>query len=174
MKKMRRKKAQVQLGENVVVLVIFFFLLVIAVLFYANIQKSKIKAQQMEFQKIQTIDLKTIISTLPELLCTENEDVTENCIDIINLNSLASYWNSVKGRPQSQIRGYYRYRFGTTDISVKMLDPLTRNWTERWQIYSEPIKNWTSNSTVYMPVSLYNATSNDYSFGVIELVVFSR
>lgn len=168
---MKRKKAQLQMGENVIMLVIFFFLLVIAVIFFAKIQKSRFTTKTIEFESRSLLDMKTLISTMPELACSENTDVTENCLDIINLGFMENYWESIQYKPESKVREYYRYRFGLSEVSVKMLDPVEGRWTQNWTIYNA--SNSKFYRLIYVPVSLFDATIDDYSFGLIQIKVFS-
>ena len=141
-------------------------------IFYANIQKSRFGTQQLEFQTRSAIDLKTVVSTLPELSCTEYNDVSSSCIDIINLESMSKYWQSIKDDLTSPERDYYKYKFGTSTIFIKMLDPETGVWTKNWTLYSQNQSLFYSRQ-IFIPISLYDATSDDYSFGVLELKVFS-
>ena len=157
-----------QIGENVVVLIIFFFLLVIAVVFYAGIQKSKSNAKTIEYQSLSLLDLKTMVAALPELLCTENSDVTDGCVDAINAKAMADYWQSIKGNPSLIEREYYRHRFGSSLITVKRFDALNNAWKDTWVIYNET-GNLSSYDTAYLPVSIYNITQGSVDFGEIEV-----
>jgi len=171
--KQNKKKAQLQLGENVVVLVIFFFLLVIAVIFYSRIQIGRIAAKNTEYSSASLLDLKTMVAAMPEILCTENNDITEGCIDVINLGIMKQYWERIKQNETSPERAYYIYRLGTSQITVKRLDPMSGLVIDTWALYDNTI-GMNYSRPVYIPVSLYNATSDDYSFGFVELRRFSR
>lgn len=168
-----KKNAQLQLGENVVVLVIFFFLLVIAVIFYAGIQKRSFDSKQTSARTVALIDLKTMVSAMPEILCTENNDVTDGCIDLINLGIMKEYWASIKDNESSLEREYYIYRFGLSEITIKKLNPLTGVWTNSWTLYNNS-GGLNYSRPVFISVSLYNATTDDYSFGILELRRFTK
>lgn len=167
---MIKKKAQLQMGENVIILFIFFFLLVIAVLFYARIQKTNIGIQSVELKKLSNIDLKTLLLNMPELKCVENGDETENCIDVINVEGFASYWNSTAD--ESYEKGYYQYRFGKSKVVIKQFDAVKGNWTKNWTLYNS---NITTNNyqLIIIPVSLFNPIKNDKDFGQMELTIYT-
>jgi hypothetical protein len=169
----KQKKAQVQLGENVVIMVIFFFLLIMAVVFYAGIQKSRIATKQYQINTVALLDSKAMITSMPELLCTENNDVTESCIDIINLDVMKKYWDNIKNTPSSAAREYYKYRFGASEITIKRFDAYKSVWASNWTLYNNS-ENMNYSRVVYVPVSLYNATSDDYSFGLLEYRRYSN
>lgn len=168
----KQKKAQLQMGENVIVLIIFFFLLVIAVIFFTKIQKSSFSNKLVENQKLASIDLKTLLLTTPELRCVENKDIIENCIDITNAENMALLWLSIKDTTLPE-RDYYNYRYGAVNITIKRLDTRNGNWTKTLNLYDSEF-NSTKVSVIPIPVSLYDAKINDYSFGVLELRVYSR
>jgi len=109
---------------------------------------------------------------MPEILCSENKDVTENCLDIINLMILSDYWNSVKDdiESESKERDYYASRLGKANISVMMLNPVTGEWNGKWTIYDYRANG--SFIQLYVPVSLFNATSGEYSFGIMDIKVY--
>ena len=170
----RKRKAQLQIGENVIVLIIFFFLLVIAVVFYAGIQKSKFSAKQKEIESFPLLDMKTLVGAMPEIMCTENSDVTESCIDIINLEAMANFWSSINNSRTSREWEYYNQRFAYSKIVIKRLDVIQGNWTGEWTLYNNVPENFSSGRPAFIPVSLYNATRGTYDFGYIELTRYTR
>lgn len=171
MKLSKRRKAQLQIGENMIILVIFFFLLVFGVILYAKLQSSNLKMKKQEIQKLSLIDLKSVLISMPELKCVEGGDITDNCIDEINLKNLAAYWDSIENITTSPERGYYINKFGYITIQVKKFDPLTSNWTKTWNLYNLTY-NSTNSQPTFMPVSLYNPIYNDYSFGVLTITSY--
>lgn len=170
----KQKKAQLQMGENLVIIVIFFFLLVISVVFYLNIQKSRYAVKQYEYESRELLDAKTLISTMPEISCSENGDITESCLDIINLGFIQQYWNSIQSDTGSMPRDYYMYVFGDINITVKMLDPVNGVWVNEWVVYSNEPPDYTTSRVVFVPVSLYNATNSGYEYGLLEIRTFLK
>ncbi len=168
-----KRKAQIQLGENVVILVIFFFLLVIAVIFYSGIQKNKIITKTYQADTNILVDSKTMIASMPELLCTENGDVTESCIDLINLDIMTKHWNGISNTPSDLDRAYYVYRFGTSQITIRELDTFSGAWINSWTFYNNT-EDMNYSRVVYIPISLHNVTNDDYRFGVLEYRRFSK
>ena len=168
---MKKRKAQLQMGENVIVLVIFFFLLVIAILFYVKIQKSNLEVRANEMKTLTRIDLKTFVSNIPEIKCVESGDTTDNCIDIINIKAMGNYWQRIKNLNDSDERAYYEKRFGNSKITVRILDPLNGNWTESYELYSSSFVS-PFPMTMTSPMTIYNPLKDDYDYGEIIIEVY--
>ena len=169
---MKKKKAQLQIGENVIVLVIFFFLLVIAVIFYARIQKSNILATVEENKKLTTLNFKTIILNTPELKCVEQGDETDNCIDLINARLMAEYWNTLKGQDTNETY-VYQNRFGKTNITIKKLNLETGMFLESYTVYDYGLDNTTKEmKPTRTPIVLYHPLNGTYEFGIVEIKTY--
>lgn len=161
------------MGENLVVLVIFFFLLVVAVVFYAGIQTRNISVKEYEFSKRGIMDTKTFLGRLPELMCVENKDPTVSCVDIVNLGYLKSYWDNIKNNATSKERNFYYDLFGDMEIIVRSIDILTGDEANNWTIYNNTPQNYRMLDEIYIPITLYNLTSDEYGLGYIEMTVYT-
>ena len=161
------------MAENLMVLVIFFFLIVIALVFYLNIEKRNIDFDKRDKQKIGTVNIKNLVSAMPQLQCSQAKVSKSSCIDMLNAKVMASYWQEIKDE-YSPEWDYFNQKLGYLDISIHVLDPITGLWEDSLIIYSNK-PDTTIYDQVYTPISLYNSTSNvvnDYSFGVLEIKVY--
>lgn len=153
------KKTQIRMGETIAVLIIFFFLLVMGAVFYFNVQRSNLYSNQEEYYAQESIKVSQIVSYLPELQCSDENIITDNCYDIYKLSAANDYIlnNSI----------YYFPFFRYSEITVKEVYP----GNSQWVIY-----NFSNNNSAviptFTPISLYNPTTKRYSFGILYIGYF--
>ena len=93
----------------------------------------------------------------------------DNCIDVIKLNALIGKFESNPGLAQELYQELYFDLFGYSNITIVQIYPSSE---KRWTLY-ENIKKDSSFIFVPVPISLYNATTKNNAFGVIEVRVYS-
>jgi len=144
------------MGETIAVLIIFFFLLVMGVVFYVNVQKNKIYTNQEEFFAQDSIKISQLVSYLPELQCSSENIIKDNCYDLLKVTSASS---TIQSNPM-----YYYPFFKYSLITIEELYPGNSSWV---------LYNFSNNQTAIiptqMPISLYDPTSKSYSFGVLYI-----
>ena len=84
---MASKKSQIQIGETIAVLFVFFMLIVIGFLFYAKVIKGSIESEKEEASQFKSIGIAQKVMFLPELQCSENSIIIDNCIDSLKLDA---------------------------------------------------------------------------------------
>src|SRR3989338_11111792 len=82
---MKTKKAQIQMGETIGVVFVFMILVTLGFIFYGFVAKTGAQEKQQENVQLDAVKKAQIISSLPELQCSEDNDVTENCVDYYRL-----------------------------------------------------------------------------------------
>ena len=82
-----RRKSQIQMGETIVVLFIFFMLIIIGFIFYTKIIKGKIELEKEETSQFKSIEIAQKVMFMPELQCSEDSIIIDNCIDLLKLES---------------------------------------------------------------------------------------
>jgi len=154
-----KNNAQIRMGETIAVLIIFFFLIVIGVAFYMNVSKSSIAANMEEMIAQDSIKIAQAVSFMPELQCSSENIVDDNCYDLYKIGPVTKVVNTN--------RLYYLPFFSTSTIIISQLYPTKKEWL---------LYNFTGNRTAaiytYIPISLYNATTKKYSFGVLNIGYF--
>ena len=110
---MDNKKSQIQIGETVAVLFIFFILVAIGLVFYLRVAKTNLESDIEESQQLNSIGIAQRIMFLPELQCSEDNIIKENCIDKIKLDSAA------KLMQENQL--YYFDIFEFSDINIEQV-----------------------------------------------------
>ncbi len=149
--------------ETIGVLIVFFFLLAIGSVIYFGVQKSalakeKVKAsEQYAFQ----IVLKSLY--MPELDCSFLVTQKDNCVDKIKLSKMA---NLIKNN-ESALLDYFN-DFGYAKITVEEAFPAD----EKWTLYENIPPDYTGKLSTQSPILLYDAWTDSYGFGVIEVNVY--
>jgi len=148
--------------ESVAILFVFFILLVFGFVFYMNIIKSSAKTEIEENIQLKTIGIAQKASFLPELQCSEENVRVENCIDLLKLDAASSLLrdNSI----------YYYDIFEFSQISVEKVYPGEQSWL----LYDNTLGNYTNKLSTFIPVSLFNATSKKYDFGILVVEVYKK
>ena len=153
------RKSQIGMSETIAILFIFFVLIALGFMFYLRISRSSVETQYGESVDLMSIEITQKASFLPELQCSKKNIITDNCIDVLKLESAAAIIEENKMS--------YDALFLDSEIIVKELYPTKKTWL----LYNKTIEDVSSIFTP-VPILLYNATSNDYYFGVLEIKYF--
>ena len=159
---MYNKNAQIQMLETIAVLFIFFILIVIGLIFYANVLKGSIELQKEESIQLNAIEVAQRASSLPELQCSEDNIVSDNCIDLIKLK--------VASRIMQENEVHYYDRLLFSKITVKEIYPNEQEWT----LYDRPLEDFSNKITTNIPISLFDPIKNKNSFGVMNVELFLK
>lgn len=157
------KKSQIKLFETIAILIIFFFLIAFGMVFYTQLQGRSIKREIDELYELKSINTAQLINYLPEIQCTKENIATENCFDIIKLNSFAQISS------QDQYRLYYHNLFFSSRISVEQIYPPPYT---TWQIYSSVPQEWDAITKTHLPILLYDPIEKRYNAGVLQIEVY--
>jgi len=153
-----RKKAQLQMGESIMVLIIFFFLLVFGIVFYASYSLNQAQKKSREHKELIAIQIVQKVQFLPEIQCTIEGNEDYNCVDMSKLETFDLL-------PEGKKR-IYETMFPRTVIDVKQVYPDSKSW----HIYGTELQG---NMYYYpIPVAIFNPVEDDYTFGVIEIKVY--
>ena len=151
--------------ETMAVLVIFFILAGIGFIFYINIMKGSIEAEKEEIRQLQAIEIAQRTVFLPELQCSEGEDIVKSgCIDVEMLEAFLG-----SGIPTAN-QVYYHNRLGFSEITINQIYPTVY----QWHLYNKPLAEFSDKIVTNLPVSLKFPKENKYSFGIVEVSVYMR
>lgn len=152
-------KGQIRMGETIAVLIVFFFLLVFGAVFYFNIKKGDFYEKQEEYYSKESIKVTEIVSYLPELQCSSENIVSDNCYDKLKLDSS-------RGHIMNNSIFYFPF-FQYSEIVVFEVYPGNGEWL---------LYNFSNNGTAviptFIPISLYDPTTKRNSFGVLRIKYF--
>lgn len=150
------------MGESVAILFIFFILLIFGFVFYANVMRSSAKVELEENIQLKAIAIAQKASFLPELQCSEENVRKEDCIDLLKLESASSLLDS------NNI--YYFDIFQFSKIYVEKIYPEQQTWP----LYDNTLTNYTNKLSTFIPISLFNATSKNYNFGILVVETYTK
>lgn len=153
------RKSQVAISETIAILFIFFILLALGFMFYLRVSRASSETQYQKGTDLMSIEITQKASFLPELQCSKKNVITDNCIDILKLESAKDIINENRA-------SYYDLFFGS-EIVVEEIYPTKKTWV----LYNNTL-NDTSEIFTPVPILLYNATSDDHYFGVLTVRYF--
>ena len=165
--KMKTKKAQIKMFETIAVLLIFFVLIAFGFIFYVRVYGGSIQETGEEYFELKAIQIAQLVSFLPELQCTSPTSmniVDDNCFDLLKVKALSEII-----KDDQKLRNEYYYDlFGSSKISIEQIYPSEM----KWDIYDKSPTNKESMSSIKIPISLYNASSNKNNFGVLNIDIY--
>ena len=151
------RKAQIQIGETIAVLFVFFMLIVIGFLFYAKVIKGSIESEKEEASQFRSIGIAQKVMFLPELQCSEDNIIIDNCIDSLKLDAAEKLMRENKV--------YYYDLFEFSDVDVQQIYPSHREW----HVYSRTMYDFRTKYLTNVPIALYNPDTKRHSFGVLTI-----
>ena len=162
-----RKKSQIQMGESIAILFIFFILVIFGFVFYMNIMKGSARVEVEENIQLKAVGIAQKASFLPELQCSEENVRVDDCIDKYKLDSLENLL--------AENNVYYYDLFEFSNISVKKIYPFPEaGETAEWGLYGNKPTEFRNKLSTFIPVSLFNATSKSYDFGILTVEVYTK
>ncbi len=155
-----KRKGQISMFETITVLFIFMVLIALSMIFYFKAQRNDVKKMIRESNRLESVNIAERASFLPELRCSFSNIAVINCIDLLKaekFNSLAS------DEPEIY---YDLFRF--SNITLKQVYPEEGEW----ELYYRA-SNYTYKSETWIPVSIFNASSSSFNFGILIVESFS-
>ena len=149
--------------ETISVLAIFFILVILVFIFYSRVSESNVEIGKEESSQLHAIKIAQKASNLPELQCSNQNIIAENCINKLNLDALSGVIN------QNEI--YYFDIFSFSKITIREVYPDVR---ELAVIYERPLDSYSSKSVIDIPISLFDPVENKNSFGVMKVELFLK
>lgn len=159
------KKSQIQTFETMAVLLIFFILLGIGAIFYVRIYKSNLEITKYGYSQSKSVTIAQRVMFMPELQCSKNKVITDNCIDILKLQAAINVINS------NEIHYYDLLEFGEIKITEEYPSSAS---APKWVLYSRKISKPSSSFLTFVPISLYDPAADTYGFGVLSIETQSR
>ena len=163
---MKRKKAQIKMGETMAILVIFFFLLVIGLSFYVKVQQFTFDRQTRGVQEMKAIQVAQKSAFMPELQCSFKNIPVDNCYDQLKI----TYFNEALS--DDRIRLKYGDIFGLATLEVEQIYP-EPSGGGKYLIYNNTDTSRTyERRTAQIPISLYDARERTYSFAILRVDIY--
>jgi len=152
--------------ETIAVLVIFFILFVLGYVFYSKVFKSSVEDEKEENIQLESIKIAQIAASLPELQCSQENVVKDNCIDKYKLKAAEEIMTD------SDNLIYYFDKFSFSRIIVKEIYP----GTEEWIIYDRKLDvgEFSQKIITNIPITIFDPIENENAFGVMEIALFIK
>lgn len=153
--------------ETTIVLLIFFIMISIGIIFYIIHQKSQIKVKQAEHGGLELVKKSQVLNFMPELQCSSGGIINNNCYDAIKLAEFLAIYEANKF--------FFNNYLGYVKIEVTEFDPspgvevIIRNWL----LYDNSKADFNIMRKLELPVTIYNATADIKTFGIISLEAYS-
>ena len=87
------RKSQIHMMETIAVLAIFFILVAIGLIFYSSVVTRNVAIEKEGNNQLNAVRIVQMASFLPELQCSQENIIIDNCIDILNLESMPEVIN---------------------------------------------------------------------------------
>lgn len=158
----KKKRAQIQIGETIAVLFVFFMLIVIGFIFYVKVIKGNIENEKEEISQLKSVAIAQRVMFLPEVQCSEDNIIIDNCIDILKLDSAQSVMK------QNEL--YYYDLLEFSDVNIQQIYPNEA----KWSIYSRKTDDFTGKFVTNVPISLYNPVTRRHAFGVLSIETLTK
>lgn len=156
------RKSQIQMLETISVLAIASILILLGLVFYSVMFKSSIEVEKGESMQLDAIKIAQRSSFLPELQCSQENIIIDNCINILNLEALSEIINENKI--------YYFDKLSFSRIIVNKIYPDN----EEWVLYDRPLEQYSDKSVTNAPILLFDPVEDKNYFGVMRIEVFSK
>lgn len=163
--------------ETIAVMFVFFILLVLAIVFYARIQTAGIITESEEQFIKKAIGISQIISFLPEVQCSQENVVKENCFDKLKLKG---FNNVIASDNDNKL--YYYDQFGFANITIYFIYPsdepsitLYDNEKLNYPDISNPdyaVPAWKRITTFPTPISVYDPTRKRNMLGILMIKIY--
>lgn len=178
---MKSKKSQMNLE---VIMVLFIFLILVGLGFAIKGKMDTTNAQETisEQERESSVTTAQKISFLPELICTSNGIIENNCFDLIKIKSMSDILNDEETGEKIIVDDYYE-TFGYGNITFKVIYPkdygvLELEEYQNITVYEYAKKNKNNNYyydtsyTTYVPVTIFNPIEHDYYLGMLIIQTF--
>lgn len=162
------RKGQIQIGETIFIVIFILIIIVFAFVFYSGAKEDETQQTRARFAELESIEKSQIASSLPEIRCTLNGVVKESCFEIERMESFTSL---TENNP-SMTREHYVSKLGNTRLVVEQIYPKKRTWV----LYNNTLGENVSQSglPVIIPVSLYDASAENYNYGILYVTNFQK
>ncbi len=159
------KKAQLQIMENTFVLLIIFIIFIVVFFVILIVNKAQSGYRMSEIEESELIKKSQILNFLPEMQCSDNNNLDPDCYDIMKVEAFMDY---VDNNPE-----YYQRMLGHIRIGIEQFNPSTNNVEKEWEVYDFPNDDLKGERAIKFPVLLRDVTDDSDYFGIIHLWVYT-
>jgi len=159
---MFNKKSHINILETIVVLAIFFILVFFMFIFYSKISENSLEIENEQNSELDAIKIAQRASFLPELQCSQDNVIEDNCIDLHKLAALIDVIN------ENEIHYFDLFKFSR--ITVNEVYPNDGQII----VYDRPLDEYSYKNVINNPVLLFDSLNNKNNFGIMVVEVYSK
>ena len=159
-----KRKAQIQMGESIIVLIIFLLLVVFGVVMYAKIQQFTGKRQVQEHQEDINIQIEQKIRFLPEITC--GTILPFDCYDSGKLYA----FRTTRTDPEFELY-YNSVVFPRAKVTLVEVFPIPSSFI-LYDVSEEEQDQYMGSTPFRTPVVIYDPIYDTYNFGFVEIEVY--
>lgn len=173
--KQAKLKAQLRMGESIIVLLVFFILLTLGAVFYARINVETSAQEKNELKTVNAIKVAQEMAKMPELICTKEGVEDFDCFDKYKYKAFeytakhpfhAKYYDSLFPNVNATIVELYPNKQPPITILNTVLLSTNEKTGEKELLARNSQK-------FFIPVTIFNPIEDISSFGYLEIEVFS-
>ncbi len=163
------RKAQIQMAETIAILLVFFVIIGISLAFYGVFQTSSLREVQREQFDKEAIRVALLISHLPEIACSDNNLITQNCLDKVKVQGLNTLAQQRDGNDEAYL--FYQTDFRNSKVTIQEVFPNN----EIIFLYDNPPVDYTEIIPTFIPVTIKDPLKSlqaQNSLGVLTVEVY--
>jgi len=154
-------KAQMQVGESILVIIIVVILGAFMLVFSANAAERDFQDQVGQIQDLTALETVKAASSLYELSCSKS-GVTEVCFDLHKALAVAELFET----ETDLVNLYYYDIFGDSKVTLNTIYPEEHNLTLYWNNASDDEQE---SVPVSIPVIVHNSSADSNMFGIFTV-----
>lgn len=120
----KKRHGQVKFGENIAIMLVFFILLAMGLLFYGAWQRGTIKETIHEQFTKEAIRIALTVSYLPEVVCSQDNYIVENCFDEYKVSALSKLLDPQSPQYDEKVFLMYEQLFHESRVTIEKIFPL--------------------------------------------------
>lgn len=150
------------MGETIAVLFVFFILIIMGFMFYVKVIKGNIELESEEMSQLKSVAIAQRAMFLPELQCSQDNIIIDNCIDMLKLDSA-----------QALMRENEIYYYDVLEFSHINITQIYPN-EAKWNVYSRNTNDFKSRFVTNAPIAIYDPVTRKHGFGILTIETFLK
>jgi len=142
------RKAQMQMAETIVILLIFFIIIGLALTFYGVFQAGSIREGEREQFEKEAIRVALVVSNLPEVDCSDDNQITQNCFDKLKVQTLSGLAGRAGGNDEAFL--FYQAEFRSSKVTIQEIFPDP----EEFVIYDNAPEKFKEMIPTFIPITI--------------------
>lgn len=128
--------------------------------------KAQANTKIEELQEAELIKKSQVLNFLPEMQCSDNNNLDPDCYDIIKIQTFKNYVERDKT--------YYNALLGHIKIKIEKYDPSPdiNAELESWEVFDYPYSEDKGEKSIQFPILLRDVVDNSDYFGIISLKIY--